>query len=111
MRFHNDEPVERNKDAEFVNELFSKLAYQDSADTDIHSSFKWAYDFLGRYKTHILEKIAEDAERMKHDGKAWLTMMHEARRAGFSKMKSPEDFMDGRNQAIEDVLSILKQDV
>lgn len=45
----------------------------------------------------LLDTIEKWCEEEKVDSKEWVDMMSAAREAGFSNMKSPEDFISGRN--------------
>lgn len=57
----------------------------------------------------LLEKYIAKVESKKGDGKEWIEMMKQANGAGFVNMKSPEDFIAGKNHALTEVQSLLPE--
>lgn len=55
---------------------------------------------ISETKREIVEKI----KAAMYDGKDWIKMVEAAKRAGFSNMVSPQDFIDGKNQALNDLI-------
>ena len=69
-------------------------------------------DFLYSTIISILkEQVKEIVIIKKDDGKVWIEMMKQANLAGFSNMKSPEDFITGRNQALSDLCISLEKKI
>ena len=72
-------------------------------------------NFISKIRKEALEKQKQEIKKMiegeiKGEGKEWIKMMKNAKLAGFSKMKSPKDFIDGRNYAVDDILEVLNKE-
>lgn len=62
-------------------------------------------------KAYWLRSEIEKLEGEKWDGKEWIDMMNSAKRAGFSSMKSPEDFIAGKNHALTSIITRYKEEL
>jgi len=62
------------------------------------------YFLKAKINSVIDEMIGEE-----WDGKEWIEMMKEAKKAGFSNLKSPEDFMKGKRQKVSELKEYKKK--
>ena len=57
----------------------------------------------------LADTLIEAIEGEKHEGKEWIEMVNSAKKIGFSSMKSPEDFMDGKNLGLQTAQDIIRK--